>query len=68
MPLLDTPGASTALDYWRRSQHIQALKPVDREAFVTLVVTPDLNRTTDPFRRRLLGALVDRVNVPAAAG
>lgn len=65
MPLHDTQKAASLLDYWKRSQHIQALKPADREAFVILVITPDLNRERDAFRRGLLDRLASRVRSAA---
>lgn len=65
MPLLETPRAIHALDYWKRSQHLAALTPADREVFVMMVIMPDLNSTRDPLRRRLLNQLAERVQ-PAA--
>lgn len=61
------PLAETALDYWRKSQHFQALSTqAERELFVLHVIAPDVNSSHDPQRRRLLGRLADRAASAAA--
>lgn len=67
MPLLDTRDTRTALDYWKRSRHLQALSPADKKSFVDTVVIPDRDQAHDPLRRRLLQRLVDRVEGVEAA-
>lgn len=61
------PLAETALDYWRKSQHLQALSTqAERELFVLHMIAPEANSSHDPWRRKLLGSLVARVTSVAA--
>lgn len=50
------------LDYWKKSQHLNALpSQEERERFALLVLTPLRDRADDPRRSRLMNKLIARV-------